>query len=134
MVYSSSTLNILERLSRKVSSTGLVASIETDSTCWNMILVTEIMEFLVPLLSDHSWLRLIVVAWLLERHESYELEMRSGFDLRFEIDSTFQLMLLTDHRLWKSFRVLLNEILNLCNSITQETKKQFGTLFLDRNA
>lgn len=74
------------------------------------------MEFLVPLLADHSWLRAIIVDWLL-----------SDANIQTVVTETnLQLLLLSDHRLWKSFRIHLNDLLNLCNSINQETKKQFG--------
>lgn len=124
-MYTSASLNVLNRLSRKVSLTGLVTSVEKPHLCWNLIVSTEVMEVLVPILVDHSWLRALVVEWLLETNgEPVTFQMKGG--IIFELKSNLQLLLISDHRLWKGFRVHCNELFNMCNSISQETKKQFG--------
>ncbi len=92
-----------------------------------MILCTEIMRCLVPLLADHSWLRAIIVDWLLHSEIHNELTIAD-----VSVHTNLQLLLLTDHRLWKSLRIHLNDLLNLCNSISQETKKEIGNCELTK--
>ena len=119
VVYQSSSLNTLERLARKISASGLVTSIETHSLCLNMALCTQISKKLVPLLEEHSGLRQLVVDWLLGPVSKIEEEVATNLEL----------ILVSDHLLWKSLRVDFNDTLNLCNSINQFTKKNIGKVW-----
>lgn len=79
-----------------------------------MIVATEIITFLSDKISSSYPLRRFFVDWFLES---------DGI-----INNLGTLMEL-DHLLWKRIRLGFNDILNSCNAIDQESKKQVGKIF-----
>ena len=83
-----------------------------------MILATEIVSHLAIKSSSSSLLRKYFAEWFLE--ESNEEADVKNLDIIFK----------NDHLLWKSVRLNLTEILNSCNAIDQELKKQIGKNYI----
>lgn len=83
-----------------------------------MVLATEIVSLLSLESSISSLLKKYFVEWFLKEFE--EDSSIKNLDILFKFD----------HLLWKSVRLNFNEILNSCNAIDQESKKQIGKLLI----
>ena len=81
-----------------------------------MIVATEIMSFLSERITASLALRKFFVDWFLEYTK----------DETDEPVNNLGILMATDHLLWKSVRSGFNDILNSCNAIDQESKKQIG--------
>ena len=81
---------------------------------FEMILITEIVSILSVESSTSSLLRKYFVEWFLEEFKEDSSTNNLGIIFKF------------DHLLWKSVRLNFNEILNSCNAIDQESKKEIG--------
>lgn len=81
-----------------------------------MILSSEIITFFSNTISNSPNLRKFFVDWFLA-------------DIKDQPDvNNLGMLLSLDHLLWKSVRLGFNEILNSCNAIDQESKKQIGMI------
>lgn len=101
------------RISRKFKT--LTTSAESENMVFDMILCTEIVSFCSKIIPNSSILRKFFVDWFLTD--------ASG---RSDGNNNLEMLLSLDHLLWKSVRLGFNEILNSCNAIDQESKKQIG--------
>lgn len=91
-----------------------------------MMLALCIFDVILDRIESHSWLRQSVVNWLLKDLviDGSSFTTRDGHSIA--PTSCFEFLLLVDHLLPKKLRIQLSELLNLCNSINQETKKDMG--------
>ena len=87
-----------------------------------MIAATEIMSFLSERIASSLPLRKFFVDWFLECTILPETE-EIGASERV---NNLGLLMEMDHLLWKRVRLGFNDILNSCNAIDQESKKQIG--------
>ena len=99
------------RISRKFKT--LTTSIESVELTFKMIVATEIMSFLSERITASLPLRKFFVDWFLQCEEDAGI-------------NNLGVLMTTDHLLWKSVRIGFNGILNSCNAIDQESKKQIG--------
>lgn len=81
---------------------------------FEMVLITEIVSILSAKSSTSSLLRNYFVEWFLEEFKEDSNTNNLGIIFTF------------DNLLWKSVRLNFNEILNSCNAIDQESKKEIG--------
>lgn len=94
----------------------LTTSAEEVGTAFKIILSTEIVAYLSEKCSVSSSLRRAFVDLFLE-------EFVGSPDQK---NNNLGILLCYDHLLWKSVRLNFNEILNSCNAIDQESKKEIG--------
>lgn len=85
---------------------------------FKMILSSEIMSFLSERITSSLPLRLFFVNWF--------LQCTKVSDEYSDTINNLGILMRTDHLLWKSVRSGFNNILNSCNAIDQESKKQIG--------
>ena len=85
-----------------------------------MILATECITYLGSKVGASVYFRKLIVDWYLKEFK-YSFELIGGTQT-----NNLGILFILDHVLWKSVRLCLNEILNLCNAIDQESKKLIG--------
>ena len=85
-----------------------------------MILATECITYLGSKVGASVYFRKLIVDWYLKEFK-YSFELIGGTQT-----NNLGILFILDHLLWKSVRLCLNEILNLCNAIDQESKKLIG--------
>lgn len=103
------------RISRKFKT--LITSVESVEITFKMIVATEIMTFLSERITSSLPLRKFFVDWFLQCTKLPESD---------ETTNNLGILMESDHLLWKRVRLGFNDILNSCNAIDQESKKQIG--------
>ena len=116
------------RISRKFKT--LITSVESVDMTFKMIVATEIMSFLSERITSSLLLRKFFVDWFLECSKIPKIPVITDIPVIPESDeiivNNLGILMEADHLLWKRVRLAFNDILNSCNAIDQESKKEIG--------
>ena len=126
-IFKSDAIGTCERIGRKISGIGLETSVCSETECKRLIIASTIFHVLKELCDEVGPLRLSILKCML--HDFDQIVSINLKDVAYFAKNQLELYYLLDHKLWKGIRRNFHELLNMCNSVELDMKKQLAASF-----